>query len=120
MNKQEYSEKIQHSGLSAESKQKIADLLNGTELTFDVKEMIKDIIQADIDADTIALGAEDAAAARALDEQLTVDLAAVEHDLAEDIALVETEMAELEGMASEMDKAVDEQKIEALKADIQA
>ncbi|MFZ4500351.1 MAG: hypothetical protein ACOYMZ_02495 [Minisyncoccia bacterium] len=120
MDKQAYNEKIQQSGLSAESNQKIADLLNSSELTFDVKEMIKDIIQADIESDPVALDAEDIAAARALDEELVAGLAAVEHDLAQDMAVVETELADLEGMTSEMDKAVDEQKIEALKADIQS
>ncbi len=118
MDKLSYIEKIKASTLSDEAKQQIVTMLENNELNTDTKEIIKDIIQKDIDNTIVELTDEDAAEVRAADEQLAQDLATVESDLNTDMAFVEAEMNDIATMTSDLDKATDEAEIDAIKASI--
>lgn len=121
MNKQEYIEKIKNSGLNPEVKSEILGLLEANDLTYDIAEEIKDILQADIDAlftkAGISVNANDPEIIEA-DKTLDEGLAKVQTDLEEDIAFVEKEMADLEVMVKELDSSVDQSQIDQIKEKI--
>ena len=118
MNTQELSAKITASGLSPERKEKALALLEGN-VTADIVEKIKDLIQEDIDQDTTGvLTAEDMGEASVEDAKLEEGLSKVEQTLGEDMSFVETEMNDIDGMVQQMSKAVDEAEINKIKAEL--
>ncbi|OGI78645.1 hypothetical protein A3C57_01880 [Candidatus Nomurabacteria bacterium RIFCSPHIGHO2_02_FULL_33_12] len=119
MNKQEFIDKITNSPLSADRKNKILALLSSGELTFDIKEEIKDIIQEDIDSDNTSMSDADKADIAASNVQMETELSAVENDLAGDMQFVEAELNSLEEMVKEVDGIVDQANIESLQSKIQ-
>ena len=119
MTKQDYIEKIKQSQLSDEAKQQVLALLESGELSFDVREKIKDIIQADIDADMEGvLDEEDDSEIKEATKELETDLAKIEEELNADMAFVEEELGKVEKMTQDLDKAMDEKEIEDIKAGI--
>lgn len=121
MNKQELIEKIKLSPLSDERRQKILSLLEQNDLTFDIKEQIKDIIQEDIDSDTsVQFSAEDKKEIDAATAQAAKELDGVEMELGKDMDFVEKEMNNLETIVADLDKTVDQDQVEAIRADIQS
>lgn len=118
MDKKTYIEKIKSSSLSDESKQKIVSLLESGQYSFEMKEQIKDLIQRDIDSGAVEMTDEDRAEIKAAEDQLEQDLTTIKKDLDEDMSFVENEMNNLATTVSEVNKIVDEVKIESLSADI--
>ena len=120
MDKNTFIEKIKASSVSEERKQKIIALLETNEFNFETKQLVKDILQEDIDADAVEMTPEDLAEAKTAEQQLVNDLAEVEKDLNEDMTFVQSEMNDLDGMVSDMDKTTDQAQIEAITADIKS
>ena len=121
MNTQDFIEKIQEGSLPDESKARIVAILNEQGVTFDSKELIKDIIQEAIDADMaedltdedrVAIATSEASAIQQIDE--------VEADVQKNMDFVESELMELKNMAGDLDKVADTIEIESLKNNIQA
>ena len=119
MNIQDFIEKIQEGSLPDAAKSEIVAILKEHGATFESKELIKDIIQASIDADMadiltdedrIAISNEDAAA----DEQISQ----IQADAQKDMDFVETELSDLQNMVSDLDKVVDAVEIENIKNNI--
>lgn len=119
MTTQEYIEKIKESSIADDRKQQIVSLLEQNEFSFDIREQVKDIIQADIDASMEGiLDGEDDSEVQAMNQQLEKDLAKVESTLNEDMAFVESQMDDIEKHTQALDKAMDEKDIEDLRTDI--
>jgi hypothetical protein len=119
MTKQDYIEKIKQSQLSDETKQQVLALLESDEFSFDTREKIKDIIQANIDADMEGMfEGEDDSEIKQASEELEKDLAEIENELNEDMTFVEEELEKVEKMTQDLDKAMDEKEIEDIRADI--
>jgi hypothetical protein len=119
MTKQDYIEKIKQSELSDEAKQQVLTLLESGELSFDSREKIKDIIQADIDADMEGvLDGEDDSEIKEATKELEKGLTEIEDQLNEDMTFVEEELGKVEKMTQDLDKAMDEKEIEDIKAGI--
>lgn len=118
MNKETFLQNLQFSALSSEHKQQILDIIEKNDWNVDTIELIKDIIQTDIESDMEALLPEDQVAADRATEELNTNLSAIEQSLAADMAFVEGEIHDLETMTKDLDKNVDEAHIDALKEDI--
>ncbi len=118
MNTQEYIEKIKNSTLSDKTKQKILALLDGKELTFEIKEEIKDIIQAEIDEETkdLFVTEEDESELEGLNSTLSATSDSIEKDLSDDMDFVDSEMGKVNTAVGELDKMVDEDQIQQIKA----
>lgn len=118
MNKETFLQNLQSSPISAEHKQQILDIIEKNDWNVDTIELIKDIIQADIESDVVTLLPEDQAAVAAANEALNSSLTAIEQTLNEDMAYVETEMKDLETMTKDLDKGMDQAQMDTLKEDI--
>lgn len=118
MNKETFLQSLQSSPISAERKQQILDILEKNDWNVDTVELIKDIIQTDIESDMDTLLPEDQAEAAKATEELNANLTSIEQTLSEDMTYIEREMNDLETMTKDLDKAVDQADIEALQEDI--
>ena len=119
MNKQELIEKIKASHIGDVRKQQILNLLENNDLNQEIKNQVKDLIQADIDSDTsIPFTAEDRVAIDAITAQTNKDLSEVEETLTSDMKFVEKELADLETLVNDMDKVADQAQTESIRATI--
>ena len=119
MNKQELIEKINISQIASELKDKILNLLEQNELTFDIKEQIKTLIQENIDADTsIPFTPEDYQKINAITNQTSEQLTTIEEELSKDMAFTENELNDLESIINDLNKNLDQTKIDSIRADI--
>ena len=119
---QELTQKITDSVLSDEAKKKINDLAaTYTEVTPELEEQVKDLIQEDIDKDLAELGADDSTPEiQEAEAQLERDLAQVGSDLDADMAFVDKELAELDSLRAEVTAAEEAHKIAQLRNDLVA
>lgn len=119
---QELIQKITDSVLSEGAKKQIIDLANTyTEVTPDLEDQVKALIQEDIDRDLAALGAdEDGPEVQAIQAELEAGLAAVDAELDQDMAYVDQELKELDAMRLEITRAEEALKIEQLRNDLTA
>ena len=116
MNTQDFIKKIQEGSLSEANKATIVALLTEQGPTFAIKEQIKDIIQASIDADMHEeLTDEDKAEINTREKALDQDISAVEGEFAKDMDFVDGELENLKIMMSDLDKVIDEVEIEDIK-----
>lgn len=118
MNKQDFINSVTSGPLSPERRQKILDILNNNELTFDVREQIKDIIQEEIEVDNNFLTDEDKKEIEANTAKMEAELNAVEQELNKDMQFVENELKELEAMVKDVDGLVNEANIDSIKSQI--
>ena len=120
MNKQELIDKIKASSIEAARKQQIIDLLENNDLTLDIKEQVKTLIQEDIDSDTsVPFTPEDYSAMAAATEQMSSEIANVKNELNKDMEFVENELNDLEVFINDAGKIVDEAQMDALRSKIQ-
>jgi len=119
MNKQEFIEKIKSSHLSDDNKNKIIALLSDNELSFEIKEQVKDIIQDDInEASKGLLTEDDQTEIDAATEEMSQESAKLQKELEEDMQFVEKEMDNLVTMAGDLDKVADKIEIDKIKSSI--
>ncbi len=120
MNKQDYITKIKASALSEDKKNMILALLEKNDLDFTTKELIKDILQDEVDGVFSAAGISiaDDPDAHAAASTFSDDLNKIQADLENDMAFVEAEMGDLETMAIDLDKSFDQSKIDSIKAEL--
>ena len=118
MNKQDFINSITDGLLSSERKQKVLDLLNNNELTFDIREQIKDILQEELDSNNDFLTDEDKKEIEISTVKMEAELNAVEQDLNKDMEFVEKELKELEQMVKDVDGIIDDANIDAIKSQI--
>jgi 4-diphosphocytidyl-2C-methyl-D-erythritol kinase len=119
MNKQELIEKIKISRIDDERKQKILSLLEQNDLSLDIKEQIKTLIQEDIEADTsVPFSSADRQEIDSTTDQTVKELSAVENSLNEDMKFVENELNDLEAIVGDLNKVVDQVQIDSVRADI--
>lgn len=116
----ELIQKISESILSEEAKQKIIDIAGGyAEVTSELEEQVKELIQEDIDKDLAALGVDDdTPEIQSIQRQLDADLGAVGKELDSELSVIEDEMAELEAMRAEIQAAEEAHKIAQLRNDL--
>lgn len=120
MNKQELIDKIKASSIEAARKQQIINLLENNDLTLDIKEQIKTLIQEDIDSDlSVPFTPEDYSAMNAATEQMSNEIANVENELNKDMEFVENELNDLETFINDTGKVIDEAQIDALRNEMQ-
>lgn len=117
---QELIQKITDSVLSEEAKKQIIDLANTyTEVTSDLEDKVKALIQEDIDRDLAALGAdEDGPEIQAVQAELEAGLAAVDVELDQDMMEVDQELKDLDAMRLEVTQAEEALKIAQLRNDL--
>lgn len=118
MNKDTFLQNLETSPISNQRKQEIRDIVEKDGWNDDTIELIKDIIQADIESDMGTLPPEDQVAATKATQELSASLATIEQTVAQDMAFVEGEMNDLESMTKDLEKTVDETQIDTLKEDI--
>ncbi len=118
MNKDTFLQNLETSPISNQRKQEIRDIVEKDGWNDDTIELIKDIIQADIESDMGTLPPEDQVAATKATQELSASLATIEQTVAQDMAFVEGEMNDLESMTKDIEKTVDETQIDTLKEDI--
>ena len=118
----ELIQKISESVLSEVAKQKIIGIAGGyTEVTSELEEQVKDLIQEDIDNDLAALGADDdTPEIQSIQRQLDADLGTVGEGLDSELSVIEDEMAELDAMRAEIQAAEEAHKIAQLRNDLTA
>lgn len=117
---QELIQKITDSVLSEEAKKQIIDLANTyTEVTSDLEDQVKALIQEDIDRDLAALGAdEDGPEIQEVQAELEAGLAAVDAELDQDMMEVDQELKDLDAMRLEVTQAEEALKIAQLRNDL--
>ncbi|MBP6904940.1 hypothetical protein KAZ66_04430 [Candidatus Woesebacteria bacterium] len=120
MNKETFLQKLELSSISGAHKQEITLLIENNTWNVDTIELIKDIIQKDIESDEVLFTVEDQDAIKMAEEELVKGLDSVEQTLKEDMAYVETEMNDIENLAKELDKGIDQAEMDTLKEDIQS
>jgi hypothetical protein len=109
---------IGSSELSEGRKKEILTLLDG-EITPDIGQKIKNLIQEDIDDDMAPfLTKEDKEKIAKAGEQMSADLIEVEKELAKNIKFAEDEMSDLKQTVSELNKVADQVQINSLKTDL--
>jgi hypothetical protein len=109
---------IQGSPFSAETKEKVKNLIGGQEtITHEVYALITDIIQDEIDGDLseFSLLKEDQ---DNLDTELVQGLDAVEKELADDISWMEKELDELDEINNQISQQEDTIAIQGIKQSI--
>jgi hypothetical protein len=113
MNISELTNHIESSELSDATKQKISALLQGqTEVTAELEASVRDIIQAEIDADFAELGiTNDDPEIQALDAELAANLESVQKELDEDMAYVDRELNELDSMRKQVTQIEEQQQV---------
>ena len=118
----ELTQRITNSVLSEEAKKKIIDLaVTYPEVTPELEDEVKELIQEDIDKDLAALGADDdIPEIRAVQDQLDSDLAAVDAELDSDLAMVDEGLKQLDAMRAEIAAAEEAHKIAQLRNDLTA
>ena len=118
----ELTQKIADSVLSDEAKKKIIDLAaTYAEVTPDLEDQVKELIQEDIDKDLATLGTDDdIPEIQEAEAQLERDLAQVGADFDEDMAHVEKSMTELDNLRAEVSAAEEAHKIAQLRHDLAA
>ncbi len=100
-------------------KQKILDILENNDLSFEIKEEIKDIIQEDIDATIeVPLTDEDKQAINTATDEMSEGVQKVEDELSKDMEFVDEQLSNLEAMVKDLDKVIDEVEIEQIKSTI--
>lgn len=118
----ELTQKITDSVLSDEAKQKIFAVMQSfSEVTEDLEEQIKELIQEDIDRDLAALeeGDDDSELAAAHAAH-AAEIDQIESELNDELAEVERELGELDQMRAEISSAEDAYKIAQLRNDLTA
>lgn len=118
----ELTQKITESVLSDEAKQKIFTAMQSfTEVTSELEEQIKELIQEDIDKDLAALeeGDEDPEL-EAAHNAYTAEVDQIESELNAELADVERELGELDQMRADISSAEDAYKIAQLRNDLTA
>lgn len=117
---QELTQKITDSVLSDEAKKKINDLAaTYAEVTPELEEQVKELIQEDIDKDLAALGAdEDSPEIQAAQDDLDRDLAQADADLDADMNYVNNGLTELDALRAEVTAAEEAHKIAQLRHDL--
>ncbi|MEI8223511.1 MAG: hypothetical protein WCG20_00110 [bacterium] len=119
---QELIQKITDSVLSESAKKQIIDLAGTySEVTPDLEDQVKALIQEDIDRDLAALGAdENSPEIQAVQAELEAGLAEVDAELDQDMTYVDQELKELDAMRLEITRAEEALKIEQLRNDLTA
>lgn len=118
----ELTQKITDSVLSDEAKQKIFTAMQSfTEVTEELEEQVKELIQEDIDRDLAALeeGDEDPELLAA-HTSYAAEIDAIESELQDGLADVERELGELDQMRAEISSAEDAYKIAQLRNELTA
>lgn len=119
MNKLELIERIKASQISEARKQEILDLLVNNDLSQNIKDQIKDLIQADIDSDnSIPFTPEDRKKIESITAKTSQELSAVEEELNKDMKFVETELNDLESLVNKMDQVSDEVQMDSIRKTI--
>jgi hypothetical protein len=83
-----------------------------TEVTAELEASVRDIIQAEIDADFAELGiTNDDPEIQALDAELAANLESVQKELDEDMAYVDRELNELDSMRKQVTQIEEQQQV---------
>lgn len=118
----ELTQKITESVLSDDSKQKILAVIQShTEITPELEDQIKELIEEEIDKDLDELeeGDDDPELETAHNEH-SAELEQIESELNEELAEVEQELRELDQVRADISKAEDAYKVMQLKNDLSA
>lgn len=116
----ELIQKITDSVLSEEAKQKIIVLAQGySEVTPELEEEVKSLIQEDIDKDLAELGADETdPEIEAAEAKLHEELDGIEAELESGLAEVDQDLAELDQMRADISTAEEAYKIAQLRSDL--
>lgn len=119
---QELTQKINESILSEIAKQKILAVINTyTEVTSELEDQVKDLIQEDIDQDFASVGIdENTPDIQAVQDQLEKDLHHVDQELDEDLSIMNSELESLNDLRKELNSSEEEHAIAQLRADLTA
>ncbi len=116
MNKQDLITKIQSSSIAEARKDQAIALINDNELTPEIIDQVKDIIQEDIDENVSGILSDDQAKEIAdIENQGNDEIVAIATEITGDLKFVEDEMGDLETTLNTLAPAVDEMEIEAVK-----
>lgn len=119
MNQQEFVNSVVASPLSETTKKKILDLIAEKGFDFDVREEIKDLMQAEIDLDSKDLfSTEELKEIEAETNQMEAELQAVEDELNKDMQFVEERMENINKIVQDLDKVVEDDQIDQIKSQI--
>ena len=105
--------------MSPETKATILKMVEGQdELTLETAGIIKDMIQAELDADFAAAGVDVSADMAADQAEVDAKLAAVAAELDQDMAFVEEQMAVVDDAGKQVQKTLDEMEADQIKKDL--
>ena len=124
MNKEQYLKEIQESPLSDETKKKIEAILASAEtLSIDVMAKVRDLVQAEIDADFAELGVtidDNDPEAKAALATLEAGLAETEKELAEDMKFVDEKVKDIDALRTQLSTYLDEADVADIRAKLQS
>lgn len=116
MNKQDLITKIQTSSIIDLRKDQVLALINENELTPDIIDQIKDIIQDDIDESvTDILSDDQIKEITDIDNQGKEEISVIAAEVTSDVNFVEKEMENLETTLNTLAPAIDEMEIDTVK-----
>lgn len=117
---QEYTQAIKSSSIAGEIKAQIIAMLEpATEIDEDMEDAIALLIQKDIEKSLEVEADEETKKEFAkVESQFDKDVTGVEKQLETDLAALETEYTKLDGHAAELNVALEEAQLAAVKADL--
>lgn len=120
MTTQELLNFIQESPLSEETKSAARVILGGHDtVTLELQGKIKDLIQAELDADFDEVGVTlSDGEIEAERQKFNNDIAQVDADLAEDVVFVQRETDVLDGLQKDVSRALDEIEADVIRQDL--
>jgi len=120
-NKQDLTAKIQDSQILDARKDQIFALINDNELTPEIIDQIKDIIQEDIDENMADILSDDQKKEIIdMENEANDGIKAIATEIANDLQFVESEMQELEDTLTSLAPAMDEMNMDSTRKDLEA